>query len=434
VRREGPSKWSQCAEFINGRSGKQCRERWFNTLHPEVRRGGWSPEEDYIIFKKYNEVGSKWSQISKELPGRTENSIKNRFYSTLRRIAAETKKIRGGVLSLCPSETASTFSVTTTSINDLKHFINHAFEEKTKIYLQQKEKNSGDKVSSINSPYLKELKENLKKEETLLNKKTSRNFKAPKNTTNINNNYNFNLNITSSNLIEALQPRKKNETVQELESAIEKWCGEESNVNETPKDEDFENLEVKINRLLEKDTFSQKKSLPKNTLNLINNLQNQNSKNLNTLFNVESSAGIGNNQELAFCLLSQLNELEKILQATKQEIYQKFEKKNDISEQTTMTTQKAFPTLNLNNRIDFSNSVVNDTFGSLPGLDYTPLSGNVNPFAMPNFGLPQPNLTNNLFINNYNNNPFAFSNKPSSYDELYSDEANNVLFEHMFKF
>ena len=436
VRREGPSKWSQCAEFINGRSGKQCRERWFNTLHPEVRRGGWNAEEDFKIFKKYNEVGSKWSQIAKELPGRTENSIKNRFYSTLRRIAAETKKIKGGVMSLCPSETTSTISMTTTSINDLKHFINQAFEEKTKIYFQQKEKNSGDKVLVNNSPYLNELKENLKKDDTLLNKKAPRSFKAPKNTTtNINNNYNFSLNISSSNLIEALQPKKKNETVHELESAIEKWCGEESNLNETPKDDDFENLEVKINRLLEKDSCNQKKILTKTTLNLINNLQNQTSKNLNSIFNVECSSSINNNnQELAICLLSQLNELEKILQATKKEIYEKFEKKSEISEQTTMASLKSFPPINnLNSRMDIPISNVSETFGSLPGLDYSHFLGNVNAFSFPNFSLPHPNLTSNLFINNYNN-ALSLSNKPSSFEELYSDEANNVLFEHMFKF
>ncbi len=436
VKREGPSKWSQCAEFINGRSGKQCRERWFNTLHPEVRRGGWSAEEDFKIFKKYNEVGSKWSQIAKDLPGRTENSIKNRFYSTLRRIAAETKKIKGGVMSLCPSEAISTISVTTTSINDLKHFINQAFEEKTKIYLQQKEKNSGEKVFINSTPYLNDLKENLKKEETFLNKKAPRTFKAPKNTTtNINNSYNFSLNITSSSLIEALQPKKKNETVHELENAIEKWCGEESNLNETPKDDDFENLEVKINRLLEKDSYNQKKNLPKTSTNLINNLQNQPSKSVNSILNVDNPSNF-NNQELAICLLSQLNELEKILQATKQEIYDKFEKKSEISEQTTIASLKSFPMSNLNSRMDFPISNCNDSFGSLPGLDYNPQVGNVNAFSMPinaNF-LPYPNLASNLFINNNSNNTLSQGNKPSSFEELYSDEANNVLFEHMFKF
>ena len=46
-------------------------------------------EEDDLVFKLYLEFGSSWSKIAKYLPGRTENSIKNRFYSTARKIASD---------------------------------------------------------------------------------------------------------------------------------------------------------------------------------------------------------------------------------------------------------------------------------------------------------------------------------------------------------
>lgn len=36
--------------------------------------------------------GSSWSKIAKNIPGRTENSIKNRFYSTLRRLKSDNMK------------------------------------------------------------------------------------------------------------------------------------------------------------------------------------------------------------------------------------------------------------------------------------------------------------------------------------------------------
>jgi hypothetical protein len=39
VKNNGPCKWSICAESIQGRSGKQCRERWFNNLNPNVKKG-----------------------------------------------------------------------------------------------------------------------------------------------------------------------------------------------------------------------------------------------------------------------------------------------------------------------------------------------------------------------------------------------------------
>ena len=46
VKNNGPCKWSICAENIQGRSGKQCRERWFNNLNPNVKKGGWTQQED----------------------------------------------------------------------------------------------------------------------------------------------------------------------------------------------------------------------------------------------------------------------------------------------------------------------------------------------------------------------------------------------------
>jgi len=95
VKAEGPTKWAQCANFIKGRSGKQCRERWFNSLNPNVKKGNWSKEEDELIFDLYQKYGSSWSKIAKLLPGRTENAIKNRFYSTLRKLAGDHKKKDG---------------------------------------------------------------------------------------------------------------------------------------------------------------------------------------------------------------------------------------------------------------------------------------------------------------------------------------------------
>lgn len=51
----------------------------------------WSKEEDERIFEICKKYGTNWAVMAKEFPGRTENQVKNRFYSTLRRVA--TKKI-----------------------------------------------------------------------------------------------------------------------------------------------------------------------------------------------------------------------------------------------------------------------------------------------------------------------------------------------------
>lgn len=99
VKTEGPTKWAQAANYIKGRSGKQCRERWFNNLNPGVKKGNWAKEEDELIFELYQKYGSSWSKIAKFIPGRTENAIKNRFYSTLRKLAADKRKVKGENMS-----------------------------------------------------------------------------------------------------------------------------------------------------------------------------------------------------------------------------------------------------------------------------------------------------------------------------------------------
>ena len=58
IQSEGPKKWSLCAETISGRSGKRCRERWFNALNPQVKKGEWTIEEDFKIYLLYSQYGN----------------------------------------------------------------------------------------------------------------------------------------------------------------------------------------------------------------------------------------------------------------------------------------------------------------------------------------------------------------------------------------
>lgn len=45
----GVTKWSDIAERIPGRMGKQCRERWYNHLDPALKKTPWTAEEDRIL-------------------------------------------------------------------------------------------------------------------------------------------------------------------------------------------------------------------------------------------------------------------------------------------------------------------------------------------------------------------------------------------------
>ena len=94
VEKYGASNWTKCSEYIKGRSGKQCREHWNNSLDPKLLKGQWTSEEDLLIMLFYKKYGGSWKKIIPIFEKRTENSIKNRFFSQLRKIASRQQQLK----------------------------------------------------------------------------------------------------------------------------------------------------------------------------------------------------------------------------------------------------------------------------------------------------------------------------------------------------
>ncbi|XP_043695216.1 transcription factor MYB59-like [Telopea speciosissima] len=107
----GDRRWDSIAKVSGlNRTGKSCRLRWVNYLHPGLKRGRMTPQEERLVLELHSQWGNRWSRIARRLPGRTDNEIKNYWRTHMRKKAQERKR------GICrPPSSSSSNSLSPTS-------------------------------------------------------------------------------------------------------------------------------------------------------------------------------------------------------------------------------------------------------------------------------------------------------------------------------
>lgn len=103
--------WNKISAEMTNRgykkSARQARERWSNHLDPRLERDSLNSQERLQLLDHQARLGNSWKAISANFRGRSDNGIKNQFFSLIRKSLRKARKCLGA-------------SVATSQINRIK--------------------------------------------------------------------------------------------------------------------------------------------------------------------------------------------------------------------------------------------------------------------------------------------------------------------------
>jgi len=127
------------------------KSRWHNHLDPGVEKRPLTEAEEALIFEAQKHYGNKWANIAKLLKGRTDNVVKNRFYSTLRRQLRKVLRVKESNKLLEPGEITINYVRQIIKDNNVSYdVLDNENVKSYLVWLDQHESTIKDKESSPN--------------------------------------------------------------------------------------------------------------------------------------------------------------------------------------------------------------------------------------------------------------------------------------------